>query len=130
MWYSPLFVYWISAAAIDSPAHKIIARARRGQLEDVQGAGGDRVVPPVLRGPVRGRDRRLPVVYVALGRGRAQHPGLRAERPLGGRGRVHGRGVRRDAPRARRRGRDRRALGAAPALRRDRRDGRAAVRGG
>ena len=75
-------------------------------------------------------------VRLRLARGDATRPRpgqrdarLRTERPLGARGRVHGRGVAVDAPRARRLGSDRRALRAAPAVRRDRRD-RASPGGG
>ena len=61
---------------------------------------------------------------------RPRGAGLRPERPLGRRGRVHGRDLGADAARARGRGGDRRALRAAPALRRDGRHGARPVRGG
>ena len=77
------------------------------------------------------RRRRLPAVRLARRRraGARRHGDrrLRAELPLGARGRVHRRGLRADAARARRLRHDRRPLGAAPVLRRDRRDRRAAL---
>ena len=79
----------------------------------------------------RRRRRRLPAVRLAgrrsPGARRHRDRRLRAELPLGGRRRVHRRGVRADAARARRLRHDRRPLRAAPALRRDRRDRRAAL---
>ena len=75
-----------------------------------------------LRAARGGRRRRLPAVRLARRGGRERADGLRPERALGGRGRLHRRGLRADAARARRRRRDRRPLGAAPVLRRVGRD--------
>ena len=87
-------------------------REARAFLESFERAGGR-------------RRRLLPAVRLARGRGRERPDDLRAERALGAERRLHRRGLAGDAARARRPGRARRALGAAPALRRDRRDGRA-----
>ena len=115
------------------------ADARRRQLEDVQGAApGARVRradPPAPRALRGRRRRRLPSVRLARGdpagaRAGERGSGVRTERPLGARGGVHRRGRAADARRARRHGRDRRPLGAPPAVRRDRRRGRASRGGG
>ena len=103
-------------------------QADRGELEDVQRPGGDARLLRPLR-DARGRRRRhLPAVRLARGGGGRGVGDLRAERPLGRRGRVHGRDLGADAGRARCRRRDRRAFRAAPVVRGDGRDGAPALR--
>ena len=75
----------------------IAAMLDRRQLEDVQGAGARREFLDAFE-PPGGVDVVVcpPFVSLAAAVGRGV-PGVRAERPLGGRGRVHRRGVGRDA---------------------------------
>ena len=97
-----------------------------GQLEDVQGPGRGACLLRRLRG-ADGVDVVFCPPYVSLGA--AVETGqtiYRPERPLGGERPLHRRGLAGDAPRARGQRRARRPLGAAAALRRERRDGRAA----